>query len=214
MEQRLRSNVKRRCTDALDTLEQLAERGDVNEHALVKLAKKLKMVHDADETRELKIQRDIVVEYAILEPTTLGFAPDAVETFRIGFVNLLIRRKRESIETDQERHLKRAGEEDARYFAKHDTRMTDWISRVVEFYVGDGSCYSGVRMGVEMLLEVDSKLFEAPLLRHLQRDVIVGADELYEDHQVELNWVLELAPSLSEWVFQLADSDDNETTKV
>ena len=212
MEQRLRSNVKRRCNDALETLETLAGTGDVNENALVQLAKKLKMVHDADGMRELKIQRDVVVEYAIIEPATIGFAPDSVETFNIRFVNLLMRRKRESMEIDKERHLKLAGEELKNAVELHDTRMTNWLSRVVEFYVGDGSCESSVRMGIEMLLEVDSKLFEAPLLRHLQRDVIVDADELYEDHQVELHWMLELAPSLSEWAFPTADNDDNETT--
>jgi hypothetical protein len=196
-ENRVRSGVKRRCGELLETLEKLAEDGSVNEHALLQLSKKLKAVHDADSMREIKIRRDIAIEYAIGVPHSLGEAPDDVDWFSVKFVNLLVRRKRQWYEKIRTPGLN--GQDLADALEGESARMIQWLANLVDFYLGDGFDASMLRVAAEMLLEADSDTFEAPIKFHLETEVTRDAEEVYADHPGELDWLLELAPSLSEW---------------
>jgi hypothetical protein len=196
-EPRVRSGVKRRCGELLETLEKLAEDGSVNEQALLQLSKKLKEVHDADSMRELKIRRDIAIEYAINVPHSIGDAPDDVDWFSIKFVNLLVRRKRQWYEKYRRPGL--TGKELADALEGESARMTQWLANLVDFYLGDGEDVCMIRNAAEMLLEADSDTFEAPIKFHLETEVMCDAEEVYADHPEELDWLMELAPSLSEW---------------
>lgn len=194
---RVRSGVKRRCGELLETIEQLAEDGSVNEQALLQLSKKLKAVHDADSMRELKIRRDLAVEYAINVPHSLGYAPDDVDWFSTKFVNLLVRRKRQSYEKNRKPGL--SGKELADALESESARMTQWLANLVDFFLGDGEDDCMIRNAAEMLLEADSDTFEAPIKFHLETEVVCDVEDIYADHPDELDWLLELAPSLSEW---------------
>ena len=196
-EPRVRSGVKRRCGELLETLEKLAEDGSVNEQALLQLSKKLKAVHDADSMRELKIRRDIAIDYAINVPHSLVEAPDDVDWISIKFVNLLVRRKRQSYEKNRRPGL--AGKELADALESESARMTQWLANLVDFYLGDGKDDCMIRNAAEMLLEADSDTFEPPIKFHLETEVMCDAAEIYADYPEELDWLLELAPSLASW---------------
>lgn len=206
MENRPYSGVKRQCTRAMEIVTRLAESCEINEHALVQISKRLKSIHDADSTREKQIQRDVVLEYALREPATICFAPKSVATYGVTFVTLLVKQKRVSM--DPKRHSL-VGDALDEAVALDTARMSDWTRRLIDFYVGDGACESNARSAIELLLQVDASLFEEPLLVHLQQELLIGADELYEDREDELDLILCMAPLLAKWATANSESDDD-----
>lgn len=177
----------------------MAADGSVKEQALLILSKKLKAIHDADSNREFKIRRDTVIEYAINGPHSIGIAPDDVEWFSVNFVNLLVRRKRQSYDKNRKPGL--SGQELADALESESDSMKRWLENLVDFYLGDGLTNCMIRKGLELLLETDTDTFEAPVKHHLQTEVMLTAGEIYANHPEELDWLLDTAPSLEEWAF-------------
>jgi hypothetical protein len=200
------SSVKRRCSDALETLQQLAEDGEINENALLQMSKKLKVVHDADAKREYKICRDVVIGYAIQVPHSIGNAPEEVDWFSATFVNLLVRKKRAHTKGLREKDLE--GQDLADAIACESAKIDSWVADLIDFFVGDGHCFGMVQDALEMLMEADEELFEGPIKFHLENEVKYDACDIYADSPSMLDWLLELAPSLADWAASRRTRDD------
>lgn len=180
--------VKRKLRDALDALEELTDNSQVTEGAYMKLAKALKVAHDArdeqDEDQVLVQREQVVIEYAIKDPGTLSLAPDDIEINETAFVRRLIEQRmdEDEIEVARWRQEDRQAIEDLLH-----AQFLVWKRHVVKAYLGSpGFCYksqdadsggvddhaSHMRIaGMEALLESSFDTFEAPVRKYLEGEL-------------------------------------------
>jgi hypothetical protein len=185
----------------MEALESLVEAGNANETALLHIAKHLKLIHAADNGKESWVRKQVVIEYALSNPYSLHSAPEDVIWFCAGFLNRILRKKKEDIKSSRKTGL--VGEEFEKARAYEERVMSEWISELIEVYISDHLTIEAdmIRDGIFLLLEADSATFAQPLLIYLQKTMPGGAKPLFKAHEELIDEILEMAPCMGPWAF-------------
>lgn len=183
------NNRKRALRAALDDLEELVEEERVDQGAYLKLSKRLKEAHDAENDAEDKVtdsvRTGLCIEYAVQNPSTLRFAPDDVETREVSFVSdlLLARQKEDEITTEGMRSAGMARAKVKRVVAEH---THQWKKYLIEEYLYPAKfcgCDTGpdaevddlashMRLtGMEVLLDTSEVEFGHAISKYLEDEV-------------------------------------------
>lgn len=188
----------------MDSLDDLAEAGDVSSNAYNVLAKKLKDVHDSADSGKMPVIENVVMEYAMAEPSTLIFAPSSVQTWSPVFVRTLML-KYLSASEDEHWNLPSANV---------------WKDNLVKHYMGLDNCVldeARIRDAIELFTAASPNQFVTAIvanLNRLYRNMAMSAWEIFEEDGDEMVRLAETSPPFREALISLLDETNKEQLNV
>lgn len=190
-----RGSVKRKVTDAMSTLDDLASDGLVSSHAFNVMSKSLMAVHEGYLT-SAKVQRHrVAVEFAAASPCVLRHAPADIQCNRVDFVQKMLKCKlRQNAEA-----LRSVKDADVREAATQhiDAEMQEWVDDTVEYFITPEGC----RSGLLTLLHADVDVFAEPSYNFIRQKMPnVCACEFFDSSYNLATYVAKIAPCFAPWV--------------
>lgn len=190
--------------DAMDCLDDLAESGEVTSNAYNVLAKKLKDVHDSVDSGKTPVIENVVMEYAMQEPSTLVFAPSSVQTWSPVFVRTLVLK---FLSAAEEEHWDLPS-------------PSVWKDKLVTHYMGLDNCVvdeARIRDAIEIFTIASPDQFVTAIIANLHRlyhNMAVSAWEIFDEDGDEMVRLAETSPPFREALMSLLDATDSSQNAV